>query len=237
MTSSHLQPANPGGWGVDTAPDMRTASALIGACAERCAPCQQTLAAKLLDEDPIVLSLHPQYASAILNGDKTVELRRQRVAVPAGTPVIIYATSPVMALTGTARLTAVDSAPPAQLWRRHKAACGLSKAEYTRYMDGATQASALLLDHPRPLSSTVPLAHLRATSAFHPPQSYRYLTQEALRELVSGHEAAGELLDRLAMPRTAGHTHRSASPQPARAYPARASDSMRSAVLLTAGPW
>ncbi|MFR0367495.1 hypothetical protein [Streptomyces sp. MCC20] len=36
---------------------MRTASALIGACLERCAPCQQSLAAKLLDEDPIVLAV------------------------------------------------------------------------------------------------------------------------------------------------------------------------------------
>ncbi|MGI5518399.1 hypothetical protein [Streptomyces sp. CA-106131] len=36
---------------------MRTASALIGASIERCAPCQESLAAKLLDEDPIVLAV------------------------------------------------------------------------------------------------------------------------------------------------------------------------------------
>ncbi|WP_327249217.1 hypothetical protein [Streptomyces sp. NBC_01320] len=60
-------------------------------------------------------------------------MRRQRVAVPPGTPVIIYATSPVMALTGTARLTGVDTATPAQVWRRHRAACGISRAEYTAY--------------------------------------------------------------------------------------------------------
>ncbi|MFE0420757.1 ASCH domain-containing protein [Streptomyces tendae] len=184
----------------------------------------------------LLLSLHPRFATAILNGDKTVELRRQRVTAPPGTPVIIYATSPVMALTGTARLTGVDTAAPGQIWRWHKAACGISKAEYTRYMDGATHASALLIDHPHPLTSTVPLAHLRAASAFHPPQSYRYLTQEALRELVCGHESAGELLERVAMPRPAGHTSRSAPLRPAQARPADASDSMRSAALLTVGP-
>ncbi|MEU4310907.1 hypothetical protein [Streptomyces rochei] len=184
----------------------------------------------------LLLSLHPRFATAILDGDKTVELRRQRVAAPPGTPVIIYATSPVMALTGTARLAAVDSATPAQLWHRHKAACGVSKAEYTRYMDGATQASALLIDHARPLSSTVSLDHLRAVNAFHPPQSYRYLTREALRELVGGHEAANELLSRVAMPPAAGHTPRPASPQPAPARPTRSADGMRSAVLTTAAP-
>jgi hypothetical protein len=56
-TDQELQPADPSQWGVETAPDLRTASALIGACIERCAPCQQSLAAKLLDEDPIVLAV------------------------------------------------------------------------------------------------------------------------------------------------------------------------------------
>ncbi|MGW1564471.1 hypothetical protein ACWCQ1_49805 [Streptomyces sp. NPDC002144] len=62
-----LRPADPGRWGLETAPDMRTASALIGARIEQCAPCLESLTAKLLDEDPIVLavtaesvySLHP----------------------------------------------------------------------------------------------------------------------------------------------------------------------------------
>jgi hypothetical protein len=56
-SNKDLQPADPSGWGVETAPDMRTVSALIGACIERCAPCQQSLAAELLDENPIVLAV------------------------------------------------------------------------------------------------------------------------------------------------------------------------------------
>nr|WP_168504029.1 hypothetical protein [Streptomyces sp. S1D4-11]QIY92941.1 hypothetical protein HEP87_55870 [Streptomyces sp. S1D4-11] len=32
-----LQPADPGQWGVDAPPDLRTAAALIGASIERCA--------------------------------------------------------------------------------------------------------------------------------------------------------------------------------------------------------
>ncbi|MFJ7201113.1 MULTISPECIES: ASCH domain-containing protein [unclassified Streptomyces] len=146
-------------------------------------------------EQALLLSLHPRFATAILNGEKTVELRRQRVAVPPGTPVIIYATSPTMALTGTARLIDVDTAAPGGIWRRHRTACGISRSEYTAYMEGASQASALLLGSPRPLASPVPLDHMRAASAFHPPQSYRYLTPQTLRQLVAGHEAADELLD------------------------------------------
>ncbi|MFF4985486.1 ASCH domain-containing protein [Streptomyces sp. NPDC001046] len=171
-------------------------------------------------ERALLLSLHPRFATAILTGAKTVELRRQRVAVPPGTPVIIYATSPVMALTGTARLTGVDTAAPGQIWRRHRTNSGISKAEYTAYMNGAERASALLLDTPRPLSRPVPLDHLRATGAFHPPQSYRYLTTEVLQELIAGHEAADELLGQLPGPALPAHSphaaagHRMSAPSP-----------------------
>ena len=69
-SNQDLQPGNPGGWGVDTAPDMRTASALIGACLERCAPCQQSLAAKLLAEDPIVLAVTAGSVYSLLAADE-----------------------------------------------------------------------------------------------------------------------------------------------------------------------
>lgn len=185
-------------------------------------------------ERALLLSLHPRFATAILQGDKTVELRRQRVAVPPGTPVIIYATSPVMALLGTACLTSVDTATPAQVWRRHRAACGISRTEYAAYMDGAAQASALVLHSPRSLSSTVPLAHLRRTGAFHPPQSYRYLTRDTLRTLLTGHEAADELLTCLGMPPTAVTSRSEADPQPYLPAAQRPCDGVRSSVLLTA---
>ncbi|MER5473599.1 hypothetical protein [Streptomyces sp. NPDC002685] len=34
-SSQDLQPADPSRWGVESAPDMRTAAAMIGACIER----------------------------------------------------------------------------------------------------------------------------------------------------------------------------------------------------------
>ncbi|MFJ9909654.1 hypothetical protein ACIRVK_43815 [Streptomyces sp. NPDC101152] len=56
-SNTDLQPAVPARWGLETAPDMRTASGLIGACIEQCAPCQESLTAKLLDDDPIALAV------------------------------------------------------------------------------------------------------------------------------------------------------------------------------------
>lgn len=148
-------------------------------------------------ERALLLSLHPRFATSILDGHKSVELRRQRVAVAPGTTVVLYATSPVMALVGTARVARVDTATPAEVWKQHRADTGISRAEYDAYMDGAAQASALLLESAERLEEPVPLAHLRAGGAFHPPQSYRYIAEDALRGLVTGHAMANVLLDRL----------------------------------------
>ncbi|MEY2247257.1 ASCH domain-containing protein [Streptomyces sp. BF23-18] len=185
----------------------------------------------------MLLSLHPRFATAILSGAKTVELRRQRVAVAPGTPVVIYATSPVMALLGTARITAVDTATPAQVWNRHRKACGITRAEYRAYMDGASQASALLLDSPRPLAQAVPLSHLRRTGTFHPPQSYRYLDTDALQHLVAGHEAADELLTRVSALQQPARGRSTTSTRPTRTVSApHSGSSMRSGTLLTTVP-
>lgn len=65
-------------------------------------------------ERAILLSVHPRFAEAILAGSKSVEVRRQRVAVPSGTPVLLDATAPPMALVGMARIAAVQLGPLAR---------------------------------------------------------------------------------------------------------------------------
>ncbi|MFJ4407674.1 ASCH domain-containing protein [Streptomyces sp. NPDC088910] len=179
-------------------------------------------------ERALLISVHPRFATAILEGTKTVELRRQRVAVPEGTPVVLYATSPVMAIVGTARVSRVDSATPAVIWRRHRADSGINRDEYNAYMHGASQASALVLKSPQPLEQAVPLARLRVGGPFHPPQSYRYVTRSFLIELLCGHEAEAQLLGQLktAQP-SESHPVRTLTPR------ANPKSGMRSSSLLT----
>ena len=50
----------------------------------------------------LLLSLRPRFAQAILSGAKTVEVRRRPVNAPPQTPIILYASSPTMAIVGTA---------------------------------------------------------------------------------------------------------------------------------------
>ena len=46
----------------------------------------------------LLLSIRPEFAYAILDGSKTVELRRIAPKLDAGSLIVIYATAPVMAL-------------------------------------------------------------------------------------------------------------------------------------------
>lgn len=139
----------------------------------------------------MLLSVHPRFATAILAGSKTVEVRRQRVAAPPGTPVLLYATAPTMALVGMARIAAVHVASPKDVWSAHRTQTGITRREYDAYMSGATQASGLTLEAPVSFEQPVPLSALRAAGTFHPPQSYRYMKSDDLRQVAVAGPVAG----------------------------------------------
>src|SRR5712691_3858150 len=99
----------------------------------------------------VVMSLRPRFARAILEGRKSVELRRRRVAAPPGSRLILYASSPTRAVLGTASLTSVDTGTAADIWRRYGHQLSLTKYEFDRYLDGAPRPSALILANPHTL--------------------------------------------------------------------------------------
>jgi predicted transcriptional regulator len=141
----------------------------------------------------LLLSVRPHYAQAILNGTKTAEVRRQRPAVRPGTLVIIYATKPVGALVGTARISAVSYGSPASMWEQHHESTGISRVEYDAYLDGAETAHLLFLRRIQRLEPLLTLEQIRAATTFQPPQSYRYLNEHMLHRLVNGHPASSSL--------------------------------------------
>jgi predicted transcriptional regulator len=115
------------------------------------------------------------------------------------TPVLLYATAPTMALVGMARIASVHVASPKEVWSAHRAQTGISRREYDAYMSGATQASGLTLEDPVSFDEPVTLNALRTAGTFHPPQSYRYLKSDDLRQVSEAGPAVGSAL-RLVLP-------------------------------------
>jgi predicted transcriptional regulator len=145
----------------------------------------------------LLLSVRPRYAHAILNGTKTAEIRRQCPAVHPGTLVIIYATKPVGAIVGTARVADTNCGNLADMWEQHHTSTGITRAEYDAYLSGIETAHLLLLQRVQRLEPLLTLEQIRSATTFQPPQSYRYLSHHMLHDLVNGHPASHSLLTML----------------------------------------
>jgi predicted transcriptional regulator len=134
--------------------------------------------------------VRPRFSDALLNGTKTVEMRRRSMRFHAGTLCLLYASSPTRSLTGALRVARIDHGTPEELWRRHGPCTALTRDEYDAYLDGRSTACALLVAAVIPFNAPVPLAELRRRSdAFVAPQSYRFVDDGELRTLLNGQAA------------------------------------------------
>jgi predicted transcriptional regulator/DNA-binding XRE family transcriptional regulator len=132
--------------------------------------------AQLPPSRDVILSIRPVHAEKILDGSKTVELRRRFTGgVTPGTIALIYSTSPRSALTGSARIKEVQRLAVQELWERHCSAACLQKREFEDYFSGLASGYAIVLTSPQPLIRPVGLPELRQRFGFEAPQSYQYI--------------------------------------------------------------
>jgi predicted transcriptional regulator/DNA-binding XRE family transcriptional regulator len=123
----------------------------------------------------VVLSIRPQYSKKIIQGEKTVELRRRfPVSAPRGTFAYIYSTSPVQAMVGRAEITDVIKLPVSQIWRRFSDSASIKKSEFDAYFCGVNEGFALKFANAQPLPRQLDLSELRERFGFEPPQSFLY---------------------------------------------------------------
>lgn len=129
----------------------------------------------------LFLSIHPEFVSAIAQGVKTVELRRQVPRCKPGDWIAIYSSSPVMRLEAVAKITSITVSSPKSVWEQWSNKCGVSKLVFDNYFLDARRAVAIELNSYRSLPSPISLVELRARwQGFNPPQGFRYLTPEYL---------------------------------------------------------
>lgn len=135
----------------------------------------------------LLLSVRPRFARALLDGTKTVEVRRRFPDVPSGTTVLLYSSSPERALLGTMRVRALVRIEAEDIWRTYKDEISIQWDELSAYLSGASMSSVLELESPVTWRHAVPLDSMRRVLGLEPPQSFRYLTARQLSKV----EAAG----------------------------------------------
>jgi predicted transcriptional regulator len=137
-------------------------------------------------ERALLVSLRPRFATLLLSGEKTVELRRVPPDVQPGSLVLMYESSPSRRLVGRGRVRAIDIAEPAEIWRRHGASTGVTHQEFDAYFEGAARAVAITITDARALARPASLDELRRRWAdFRPPQSFRYLSPSQVARLTA----------------------------------------------------
>lgn len=126
----------------------------------------------------LFISIKEQYVNQILEGTKRIELRKCRPNVNAGDEIIIYCTSPVKAIVGTAQVQDVITHTPDQMWRLHSKALGIARKDYFEYYNSSEKAIGIVLSDVNRLYNNIGLSRIKKQlPCFTPPQTYKYFSK------------------------------------------------------------
>ena len=124
----------------------------------------------------ILISVEERHARSMLNGLKSVELRKKYVNVLPGTRIWIYSKLPVGMIQVVACVDRVEMGLPADIWHKFRSECAISKHEFDNYFEGSKSANAIVLSDVRPVTQDLSLSQIRETVAnFQPPQFFKRL--------------------------------------------------------------
>jgi predicted transcriptional regulator len=130
----------------------------------------------------ILLSVKPQYANMILNGSKSVELRRIKPKlIEKRSLVLIYASSPVKSMVGAFSVDSVVEKPLDELWDIVKETSGVTYQEYKKYFSGVNKGVGIFINDYWKFTEPISLFSIKQKNkSFNPPQSFRYATEKDL---------------------------------------------------------
>lgn len=120
----------------------------------------------------VVMSVHPRFAEAIMDGRKKVEFRKRRLADDVNV-VWVYATAPVQRIIGYFEVEAMHSAEPADLWREFAEVGCINRADFDRYYAGSNTGAGITIRKAVRLDVPALIADLLPSGV--PPQSYAYI--------------------------------------------------------------
>lgn len=128
------------------------------------------------------MSIHPRYARAILEGRKTVEFRKRRLADDV-THVVIYATVPDRAVVGYFTVEGQETSTPASLWGQFHDRGVIDENDFFAYYAGRDRATGIRVGTATRLRQ--PLSLTQDLGVAHPPQSFQYLPSDRFAKVLS----------------------------------------------------
>jgi len=125
----------------------------------------------------ILLSIKPIYAKKIINGQKTVELRKRiPKSLNKGDRIVLYVSSPYKEICGSFTVGGIIRDEIKKLWVKIKENACISKQEFENYFSTNDYGYGILIDRYQNFSKPISLAEIKNNNdTFIVPQSYRYI--------------------------------------------------------------
>lgn len=120
----------------------------------------------------VLLSIHPEFAEAILDGHKQYEFRRVLFKEDVD-EVVVYATMPVARVVGSFRVADIYEDAPKALWAKTKSVAGVTKEKFDSYFKDRARAFAIKVGDPVRFAVPQPLSKYLPSNT--PPQSFCYI--------------------------------------------------------------
>ena len=125
----------------------------------------------------VLLSVKPQYANLLVDGIKTIELRKKFPEdIIKGTKLIIYSSSPEKEVIGECSIFKVEKLSIDKLWNRVATKAMISWESFSEYFANHTHGYAIQVYKPLRYKKPLKLDMLPSVKKLtRPPQSYQYI--------------------------------------------------------------
>ena len=121
----------------------------------------------------VLLSIKPEYAEKILNGEKKFEFRRVLPKNKGITRVIIYATLPIGKVVGEFEIAELISESPVRLWEMTAEFSGITENFFDSYFEGRKIAHAIKVGKVKKYKRNKELSDILPSGVA--PQSFCYV--------------------------------------------------------------
>jgi predicted transcriptional regulator len=131
----------------------------------------------------IVVSIKPEFANKIFDGSKRIELRKVSPDARHGDLMIVYSTSPEMAVIGVCKIEKIIKLSPKEIWDQHSEILGIDEGRFNAYYSESSTAVGIVISQARRLKSKIPLKNIKKLfPGFAPPQTFKYFSRDLIAQ-------------------------------------------------------
>jgi predicted transcriptional regulator len=108
----------------------------------------------------LLMSVRPKFAEKIIDGSKSIEVRKRFSDKWVGHDAVLCATKPLSSLVGRTTIRSVTKGHPDNIWVRFQSQIGCSRKEFDLYVGDASEVAAIGLGDIRPYETPVRVGQL-----------------------------------------------------------------------------